>query len=52
MLQAYRSLLVSLLQLFVGKCCYVVEGCVYMRILYILREMIGSDRWAEKFILE
>lgn len=51
MLQAYRSLLVSLL-LSVGRWWYVVEGCVYLRILYILREMMGSDRWVEKFILE
>lgn len=51
MLQAYRSLLVSFLLLFVGRCWYVVEACVYLRILYILREMMGSDRWAKKFIL-
>lgn len=51
MLQPYRSLLVSLLLLSVGRWWYVVEGCVYLRILYILREMMGSDRWAEKFIL-
>lgn len=51
-LQPYRSLLVSLLLLSVGRWSYVVEGCVYLRILYILRETMGSDRWAGKFILE
>lgn len=30
-LQPYRSLLVSLLLLSVGRCWYVVEGCVYLR---------------------